>query len=48
MKQKAITNLREVLQRAESRHVAVGHFNFSELVVLKAAAQASRELVCQW
>ena len=43
MKQKA-SNLREILQRAESRHVAVGHFNFSELVVLKAAAEASREL----
>ena len=43
MKQKA-TNLREILQRAESRRVAVGHFNFSELVVLKAAAEASREL----
>jgi fructose-bisphosphate aldolase, class II len=43
MKQKAAT-LREALQRAESRHVAVGHFNFSELVVLKAAAQAAREL----
>jgi fructose-bisphosphate aldolase, class II len=43
MKQKA-TNLREVLQRAGSRHVAVGHFNFSELTVLKAAAQAAREL----
>jgi fructose-bisphosphate aldolase, class II len=43
MKQKA-TNLREVLERAESRRVAVGHFNFSELVVLKAAAQAARDL----
>ena len=43
MKQKA-SNLWEILQRAESRHVAVGHFNFSELVVLKAAAEASGEL----
>jgi len=43
MKHKA-TNLREVLHWAESRHVALGHFNFSELVVLKAAAQAAREL----
>ncbi len=36
--------LREVLQRAETRRVAIGHFNFSELVVLKAAAEAASEL----
>jgi len=41
---KRAMGLWEVLESAESRHVAVGHFNFSELVVLKAAAQASREL----
>src|SRR5262249_31796934 len=28
----------------EGRRVAVGHFNFSELVVLKAAAEAANEL----
>jgi fructose-bisphosphate aldolase, class II len=36
--------LRELLQEAGSRRVAVGHFNFSELVVLKAAAEAAGEL----
>ena len=37
-------SLREVLRDAEQRRVAVGHFNFSELVVLKAAAEAASEL----
>jgi fructose/tagatose bisphosphate aldolase len=36
--------LPEVLQDAEKRRVAVGHFNFSELTVLKAVGEASREL----
>ena len=36
--------LREVLEEAGERRVAVGHFNFSELVVLKAAAEAASEL----
>jgi len=36
--------LREVLQEAGRRRVAVGHFNFAELVVLKAAAEAAGEL----
>jgi len=36
--------LREVLEAAGKRGVAVGHFNFSELVVLKAAAEAASEL----
>jgi fructose-bisphosphate aldolase class II len=36
--------LRDVVEDAGRRHVAVGHFNFSELVVLKAAADAAREL----
>ena len=36
--------LREVLQEAEKKRVAIGHFNFSELVVLKAAAEAAGEL----
>src|SRR5215469_15466035 len=40
----SMSALREVLQEAGRRRVAVGHFNFSELVVLKAAAQAASEL----
>ena len=36
--------LLEVLQDAENRRVAVGHFNFSELTVLKAVGEAAREL----
>jgi len=36
--------LRDVLADAGGRRVAVGHFNFSELVVLKAAAEAASEL----
>lgn len=36
--------LRDVLDDAGRRRVAVGHFNFSELAVLKAAAAAAREL----
>jgi fructose-bisphosphate aldolase, class II len=35
--------LREVLEDAECRRVAVGHFNFSDLAALKAIAQAARE-----
>jgi len=35
--------LREVLQDAEKRQVAVGHFNFSELTVLKAVGEAARD-----
>jgi len=36
--------LGQVLQDAGNRQVAVGHFNFSELVVLKAAAEAASEV----
>jgi len=36
--------LREILEEAGKRRVAVGHFNFSELVVLKAAGEAASEL----
>lgn len=36
--------LHEVLKDAELREVAVGHFNFSELVVLKAIVAAARDL----
>lgn len=36
--------LEEVLRAADERRVGVGHFNFSELVVLKAVTEAAREL----
>jgi fructose-bisphosphate aldolase, class II len=36
--------LAEVLRDASDRHVAVGHFNFAELVVLKSAVEAAAEL----
>ncbi len=36
--------LREVLADADARHVAVGHFNISELATLKAIFAAAREL----
>jgi fructose-bisphosphate aldolase class II len=36
--------LKEVLRDAAERRVAVGHFNFSELVVLKAATETAIEL----
>jgi fructose-bisphosphate aldolase class II len=36
--------LREILAEADKKKVAVGHFNFSELVVLQAVAEAAREL----
>ncbi|HKW34450.1 MAG TPA: class II fructose-bisphosphate aldolase, partial [Candidatus Acidoferrum sp.] len=39
-----MSTLREVLQEADKRRVAVGHFNFSELVVLKAASEAASQL----
>jgi fructose-bisphosphate aldolase, class II len=39
-----MTTLPEVLQQAERRRVAVGHFNFSELSVLKAVIATAREL----
>ena len=39
-----MSTLREVLQEADKRRVAVGHFNFSELAVLKAASEAASEL----
>ncbi len=37
-------SLREVLQNAETQKVAVGHFNISDLVAMKAAFDAAREL----
>ena len=36
--------LREVLTDADARHVAVGHFNISELAALKGIFQAAQEL----
>jgi ketose-bisphosphate aldolase len=36
--------LREVLQDAQRRGVAMGHFNFSDLTALRAAFDAAREL----
>ena len=36
--------LREVLSDADRRKVAIGHFNVSELVALKAVAEAAQEL----
>jgi fructose-bisphosphate aldolase, class II len=39
-----VPTLREALENAAKNHVALGHFNFSELVVLKAVADTAREL----
>lgn len=36
--------LREVLQQAEANAVAIGHFNVSDLLVLKASFEAARQL----
>jgi fructose-bisphosphate aldolase class II len=36
--------LRDVLQQAQERGVAIGHFNISDLVLLKAVFEAAREL----
>ena len=36
--------LREVLEQAEKSRVAVGHFNISDLIALKAAFDAARDL----
>jgi len=36
--------LREVLEAAERSHVGIGHFNFSDLVTLRAVATAARAL----
>jgi fructose-bisphosphate aldolase, class II len=36
--------LRKVLQQAETKGVAIGHFNISELVTLKAVFEAARDL----
>jgi fructose-bisphosphate aldolase, class II len=39
-----IPTFREALQDAGNRHVALGHFNFSDLVVLKAVSDVARQL----
>jgi fructose-bisphosphate aldolase, class II len=39
-----VNNLKDVLLSAERNNVAVGHFNFSDLVAFNAIAQAAREL----
>ena len=39
-----VHSLREALEDAEKRHIGLGHFNFSDLVVLKAAADVARQL----
>src|SRR5262245_57545649 len=39
-----VKTLREVLEEAELSRVAVGHFNFSDLVTLRAVTTAAREL----
>ena len=39
-----VPTLREALEDAANKYVALGHFNFSELVVLKAVADTAREL----
>jgi fructose-bisphosphate aldolase class II len=39
-----MTTLREVLQQADRNKVAIGHFNFSDLVAFNAIAAAAREL----
>jgi len=37
-------SLKEVLREAREKQVAVGHFNFSDLTALRAAAESAREL----
>lgn len=39
-----MASLTQVLEEARQNHVAVGHFNFSELAVLKAVTEAAIEL----
>ena len=36
-------SLRDVLKRAEANKVAVGHFNFSDLVAFNAIVAAARD-----
>jgi fructose-bisphosphate aldolase class II len=39
-----VNTLRNVLEQAQAARVAVGHFNVSDLVLLKAVVEAAREL----
>ena len=39
-----MTSLREVLKRAEAAKIAVGHFNFSDLVAFNAIVAAARDM----
>ena len=39
-----MVSLREALQEADRAHVALGHFNFSDAVTLRAITEAAREL----
>lgn len=41
-----MNTLLDVLQVTENRRVSVGHFNVSDLTVLKAVGEAARELAC--
>ena len=36
--------LREVLEQSQQRGVAIGHFNISDLILLKAVVAAAREI----
>jgi len=38
-----MTSLREVMEHAEADHVAIGHFNFSDLVAFNAIVAAARD-----
>jgi len=38
-----MTSLREVMKHAEADHVAIGHFNFSDLVAFNAIVAAARD-----
>jgi fructose-bisphosphate aldolase class II len=36
--------LRQILEQAETNRVAIGHFNISDLITLKAVFEAGRDL----
>lgn len=40
----SVLGLRDALRDVDQNHMALGHLNFSELVVLKAVATVTREL----
>jgi fructose-bisphosphate aldolase, class II len=40
----SIPSLQNVLLDVDHKHIGAGHFNFSELVVLKAVATIARQL----